>query len=104
MNERLYFTYERIAPFLYPIPRNIRQILMRMFCGMYKNSKLSDIPYTTDIIVKSIKNKDPAKIDHILLKYRIINIDWEELRSIKDIIFDPKKFRFLDTTEKNYDD
>lgn len=104
MDERLYFTYERMAPFLYPNSRNIRQLLTSMFCNMYKNSRLSDIPYTTEIIVKSIKNKDPTKIDHILLKYRVINVDWEELRYIKDVMFDPKKFRLIDTTEKNYDE
>jgi hypothetical protein len=104
MDERLYFTYERISPFLYPNPRNIKQLLTSMFFKEYKNSRLSDIPYTTEIIVKSIKNKDPTKMDYVLLKYRIINVDWEELRSIKDVNFDPKKFRLLDTTEKNYDE
>lgn len=104
MDNRLYFTYERMLPLKWPEPRNVKLILLKMFCNIYKNSYLSDIPYSTEIIVKSIKNKDPTKMDHILLKYKIVNVDWEELRSIKDVKFELKNFRWINTTEKNYDE
>lgn len=93
-----------MEPLRYPEPRDIKSKLMSIFCGINKNSMLSDIPYTTEIIVKSIKNKDPSKADYILLKYKVINVDWTDLRELKNVKFDPKKFRWINTTEKNYDE
>lgn len=104
MSDRLFFIYERMEPLRYPEPRDIRSILQRKYCGIHKGVDISDLPYSTEIIVKSIKAKDPSKADHILLKYKVINVDWEELRHEKNIKFDSSDFRWLNITEQNYDE
>lgn len=92
-----------MEPMHYPEPRDIKVQLMRKFNFLYKNCNISDIPYSTEIILKSIKNKDPSKLDHILLKYRIINTDWEELRHEKGVKYNSHDFRWIDTVEQNHE-
>ena len=104
MNGRIYFTYERMEPFKYPEPRDIRAILQRKFCSVYKDSDVSNIPYSTEIVVKFIKSKDLNKADYTLLKYKIVNVDWEEIRNIKKVKFNLKNFRWLNLIEQNYEE
>ncbi len=103
MNERLYFTYERMEPKIYPEPHDIKSQLMKKFFYEYNNRPLSDILLSTEFVLKSLKPKDPKKIERPLLKYRIISEDWEDIRKNKQVIFNPKMFRFIDTTEQNYE-
>lgn len=104
MSDRIFFSYERMEPHRYPSPRGIKNMLYKNFCNMYKNTDISKIPLSTEFIVKSIKYKDTTKADYILLKYKVTNIDWEEIREIKGIKFNSKNFRWIDLTEKNYDE
>lgn len=101
MTDRLYFTYERMEPKLYPEPHNIKTQLMKKFCYEYKDKPLSDISLSTEFVLKSLKQKDPTKSERPLLKYKIISEDWEDIRTNKKIMFTPNMFRFLDITEQN---
>jgi hypothetical protein len=104
MEDKIFFTYERMEPFKYPSPRDLRSQLMVIICNMYKDIIIGKIPYSTEIVLKSIKSKDPEQPDKILLKYKIVSFDWEDLRHIKDVKFNKKMFKWLDLIEKNYDD
>ena len=103
MTDRLYFTYERLSPFVYTEPRDVKTQLMKKFCYEYKNRPLSDISLSTEFVLKSLKPKDPTKAERPLLKYKIISEDWEDTRTNKKIVFNPNMFRFLDITEQNYE-
>jgi hypothetical protein len=104
MSDRIFFSYERMEPLKYPTPKDIRNILYKKFCYTYKNIDISKIPLSTEFIIKSIKYKDVTKADYILLKYKVTNIDWEDIREIKGEIFNPKNFKWMNITEKNYDE
>jgi len=103
MTERIYFSYERMEPFRYPDPRDLRMQLSKQMCYKYKDCKISKIPLSTEIILKTIKPKDPAKAEIILLKYKVLNVDWEEVRNIKDTTFTSKMFRWQKAEEVDYE-
>ncbi len=103
MTDRLYFTYERLSPFVYPEPHDVKNQLLKKFCYEYKNRPLSDILLCTEIVLKTLKPKDPTKAERPLLRYKIVSEDWEEIRTNKKTIFNPSMFRFLDMTEQNYE-
>ena len=56
--DKIYFTYERMEPIRYPEPRDIRMILQKKCCSIYKDVNISNIPYSTEIIIKSIKSEN----------------------------------------------
>jgi len=58
---------------------------------------------STEIILKTLKFKDPAKAEKILLKYKVINVDWEDTRNMKDVIFNNKMFKWIKTEEVDYE-
>jgi hypothetical protein len=93
-----------MEPLKYPEPRNIRQILQSKMCGKYKNAKISEIPLSTEFILKSIKPKDTAKAEIILLKYQVINVDWDQMKLIADMTFHSNMFKFIKNEEQIYED
>jgi hypothetical protein len=103
MTDRLYFTYERMSPFVYREPHDIKTQLMKKFCYEYKNKPLSDISLSTEFVLKSLKPKDTTDVERPLLKYKIVSEDWEYTRTNKNIIFNPNMFRFFDIIEHNYE-
>ncbi len=103
MSEKLYFEYQRLEPLLYPAPRNIRSQLYMLMCKKYKDSKVSKIPLSTEIILKTLKFKDPTKADKILLKYQVVILDWEQTRNMKDVIFTNKMFKWIKNEEVDYE-
>lgn len=94
MNDKIYFTYERMEPVKWPAPRDLRSQLQREFVKKYKDKTLSKITLSTEIILKSIKPKDGGP-ERPLLKYKVINIDWEDTKKIDDIDFNSKMFRWM---------
>lgn len=101
MSDKIYFSYERMEPIRYPEPRDIRIQIQRAMISKYKDKKLSEIPLSTELILKFIKSKDETP-DKILLKYKVINVFWEEVRKIKNINFEPKMFRFMKGDEPDH--
>jgi hypothetical protein len=97
MADKIYFVYERLEPFKYPEPRDIRNQLEKKFRYKYKDKPLSSITLSTEVILKSLKLKD--EIEKPLLKYRIVNLDWEDTKKIKDITFENKMFRWQKAEE-----
>ena len=93
--DKIFFSYERMEPFKYPVPRDVRTQLLKKICTKYKDKPLSAIPLSTEIILKTIKPKDPSKAEILLLKYKIILEDWEEIRKIDNIMFNSKMFRWM---------
>jgi hypothetical protein len=102
MSDKILFSYERMEPRKYPEPRDIRMQLNKQICFKYKNKPLSDIPLSTEIILKTIKPKDPTKAEILLLKYKVCIEDWEETREMKDVIFNPKNFRWVKNPPPEY--
>ena len=100
---KIFFEFERMEPFKYPEPRNIRNILSSKMCAKYNKCKISEIPLSTEFIIKSIKPKDPSKAEIIILKYRVINVDWDFHKDNHDI-FTSNMFRFLKNEEPIYED
>jgi len=94
MSDKILFTFERMEPKKYPEPRDIRMQLSKQMCYKYKDKPLSSIPLSTEILLKTIKPKDPTKAEILLLKYKVLIEDWEETREMKDIIFTSKMFRW----------
>ncbi len=104
MSDKIYFMYERMEPFKYPEPRDLRAQLERLLTTKYKNEPLSKIVLSTEFVLKSIKPKDGSP-ERPLLKYKVVNIDWEDTREIVDIIFDRKMFRWMKKDEdRDYED
>jgi hypothetical protein len=102
MKDRIYFSYERMEPMKYPEQRDTRMKLTKYICDMYKNKPISDIPLSTEIILKTLKPKDPSKADIILLKYKVINEDWDNTRYDKDTIFINSLFKWVKEEEIDY--
>ncbi len=103
MSDKIYFMYERMEPQRYPEPRDIRSQLERYMIMKYKNESISKITLSTEFVLKSIKPKDGSP-ERPLLKYKVINLDWEDTREIKDINFDRKMFKWAKGDEQNYED
>ena len=103
MSEKLYFEYKRMEPFAYPEMRDVRSQLFVQMCKKYKDTKVSKIPLSTEIILKTIKFKDTTKADKILLKYQVVILDWEETREMKDVIFNSKMFKWIKNEEVDYE-
>jgi hypothetical protein len=101
MSDKIYFAYERMEPFRYPEPRDIRSQLERHIIGKYKDQPISKITLSTEFVLKSIVPKDGSP-ERPLLKYKVINADWEDTREIKDIIFDRKMLRWMKGDEPEY--
>jgi hypothetical protein len=92
--QKIYFEYERMEPFKWPEPRDIRTQLEVRMCGKYKNCKVSKIPLSTEFVLKVIKAKTADQADKILLKYKVVNVDWEQVREL-DEVFDRKMFKWV---------
>jgi hypothetical protein len=103
MSNKIYFTYERMDPRMYPEPRDLRSQLERRMVAKYKDGPLSKITLSTEFILKSIKPKDGSP-ERPILKYKVINLDWEDTREMKDINFDKKMFRWTKGEEQDYED
>lgn len=95
--------YERMDPFKYPEPRDIRNQLERRMINKYKDDPISKITLSTEFIIKSIKPKDGSP-ERPLLKYKVVNLDWEDTREFKNINFDRKIFRWAKEEEHEYGD
>ena len=89
--DKIYFEYERMEPKQWPEPRNVRSQLEYKMIGKYKDKPISDITLSTEIILKVLKLKNG--IEKPLLKYKVINLNWENTRSCKDK-FTSKMFKF----------
>lgn len=85
---KLYFYYERMEPLKYPDPRDLRNQLRAKFNSIYKNKMIGNIPLSTEIVLKNI-GQIPV------LKYKVIQIDWEEAREMKDVKYDSKMFCWI---------
>lgn len=83
----MYFYYERVEPLKYPEPRDIRLMLQKMMIKKYDGKPLSTIPLATEFVVKKIRNIE-------VLKYKVVNCDWEETRNQKEFDFHDKMFRW----------
>jgi len=101
MSDKIYFAYERMEPFKYPDPRDLRSQLEKRIVAKYKDQPISKITLSTEFILKSIVPKDGSP-EKPLLKYKVINIDWEETREIKDLKFDRKMFKWIKDEEPDY--
>ena len=101
MSDKIYFTYERMEPYRYPEPRDIRSQLERHMTNRYKNESLSKITLSTEFILKNIVVKDGSP-ELPLLKYKVINLDWEDTRGFDNIIFDKKMFKWSKADLLNY--
>lgn len=80
---RIYIYYERIEPMAYPAPRDIRSLLHSKMCKIYKDEKISKIPLTTEITLKSLKFKNGT--EKPVLRYNVILNNWEETREDKEL-------------------
>ena len=94
MSDKFYFEYERMSPFIYTQPRDIRMQLQKQICKLYNSEKVSEIPLSTEIILKYIKPKEENKANKILLKYKVVILDWEYTRTLKDLVFISKMFKW----------
>lgn len=83
-----------MEPMAYPAPRDLRAQLQRAMCNRYKDTKVSKIPLSTEIILKTLKFKDPEKPEKPLLKYKVINNDWDLLQDLNDT-FDSRMFAWI---------
>lgn len=101
MSDKIYFMYERMEPHRYPEPRDIRSQLEKRIVAKYKDQPISKITLSTEFILKSIIPKD-GSAERPLLKYKVINVDWEDTREIKDINFDNKMFKWIKGDEPEY--
>jgi len=91
--DRLYFIYERMEPKRYPEPRDIRLDLKKLMVAKYKDQPLTKITLSTEFILKSIKPSDGSP-ERPILKYKVINCQWDMTKEISDIKFDKKMFRW----------
>lgn len=101
MSDKIFFMYERMEPFKYPEPRDLRSQLERRMAAKYKDQPISKITLSTEFILKSIIPKDGSP-ERPLLKYKVINLDWEETREIKDVKFEKKMFKWMKAEEPEY--
>lgn len=99
--DKIEFTFERMEPFKWPQPRDIRTQLEKCMTKQYYDKPLSKITLSTEFILKSIKPKDGSP-ERPLLKYKVINLDWEDTREINDINFNKKMFRWVKDEEHDY--
>jgi hypothetical protein len=91
--DKIFFEFSRMEPFKWPEPRDIRIQLESLMIAKYKNVPVSKITLSTEFVLKSLKLKNGSP-EKPLLKYKVINIDWEDNRELKSIIFDKKMFRW----------
>jgi hypothetical protein len=101
--DKIFFEFQRMEPLKWPEPRDIRVQLEKRMVGKYKDQPISKILFSTEFILKSIKPKDGSP-EKPLLKYKVVNIDWEDTREIKDIKFDKKMFKWTKGEENEYED
>lgn len=88
---KLYFYYERMEPFKWPDPRDLRAQLSKRMITKYKGQNISKIPLSTEFVLKFTRNEP-------VLKYKIVILDWDEgleTRKIKNIKFTEKMFRWV---------
>jgi hypothetical protein len=93
--------YERMEPLKYPEPRDIRNQLERQIVNKYKDRPLSEITLATEVILKCIVPKDGSP-ERPLLKYKVINLCWEDVNTIKNINFNKKMFKWSKSEEVDY--
>lgn len=101
MADKIYFTFERMEPFKWPEPRDIRTQLETRMTKKYNDEPISKITLSSEFVLKSIKPKDGSP-ERPLLKYKVINIDWEATREIEDVKFNKKMFRWVKSEEADY--
>ncbi len=101
MADKIYFEYERMEPMKWPEPRDIRSQLRTLMINKYKDKPISKITLSTEFILKSIKPKDGSP-ERPLLKYKVILLDWEDTREMKNIMFDIKMFRWVRNPSSDY--
>lgn len=101
MSDKIYFMYERMEPMRYPEPRDIRMQLEKRMASKYKDQPVSKITLSTEFVLKSLVPKDGSP-ERPLLKYKVINVDWEDTRELKNVIFDRKMFRWVKPEEQDY--
>ena len=101
MADKIYFMYERMEPMMYPEPRDIRMQLEKRMIHKYKDQPVSKITLSTEFVLKSLTQKDGSP-ERPLLKYKIINVDWEDTRELKNVIFDRKMFKWAKAEEQDY--
>lgn len=82
---RIFIYHERIEPMAYPVPRDLRSQLLNKMGKIYKDKKISNIPLTTEIIIKSLKFKNGT--EKPVLRYNVIVDNWEETRIDKDLFY-----------------
>lgn len=102
MADKIYFMYERMEPYKYPEPRDIRTQLEKNMISKYKNLPISKINQTTEFVLKSIIPKDGSP-ERPLLKYKVINLDWDDTRKIKDVKFEGRFFKWTKNEEPIYE-
>ncbi len=103
MSNKVFFEYERMEPFKYPEPRDLRMQLEKQMVSKYSGKELSKISFSTEFVLKSIKPKSGGA-EIILLKYRVINVDWEDTRELADIKFSKKMLKWVKNEEQDYAD
>ena len=103
MSDKIYFMFERMEPLKWPEPRDVRTQLQKLIVTKYKDKPISKITLSTEFILKSYKPKDGSP-ERPLLKYKVINEDWEQTREIKDVNFNNKMFRWVKGEEHDYED
>jgi hypothetical protein len=102
MSDKIYFMYERLTPLKYPEPRNLRSQLESHMAHKYKDQPISKITLSTEFVLKSIIPKDGSP-EKPLLKYKVLNVDWEDMRELKDLKFDKKMIRWVKNEEPDYE-
>lgn len=85
----------------YPEFRDTRNRLQYLIIKKYKDKPLGEITFSTEIILKALKPKDGSP-ERPLLKYKVINLDWDTTKSQKDVNFNSKMFRWMKAEEHDY--
>ncbi len=102
MTDKIFFLFERMEPMKYPEPRDLRIQLQKRMMAKYKDQPISNITLSTEFILKSIKPKDGSP-EIPLLKYKVINVDWEDTRDANTIKFNNKMFKWTKAEEIDYE-
>jgi hypothetical protein len=98
MSDKIYFTLERMEPKRYPEPRDIKKQLLFKMMNKYKGNPISSIDESTEFVLKSLKATESMP-ERPILKYRVLNIDWEDTRKITDVKFESRMFKWLNDAQ-----
>lgn len=97
---RVYFHFERLADGVkLRDPRDVKSKLGSLMKKKYDGKPLSEIPLSTELFIKMFGGKR-------ILKYKIINTDWDEdsieTRKMKKDIFTTNMFVWVRAEENEY--